>query len=151
MENQAGVDKILKLCTDWLSTVIQPNGAGVHDGSEQKFTLDANIKFHDLSINELQACCVGLTNRLHYRNTGAFIDRDQTIFWSWVGQLFCTSDCKQTLNDDDIHDHICGIIIPMVLTSSDILFDPSIDEQGNPKKEYDFSLRKFVGSRYTIL
>ena len=151
MDNQAEVDKILQLCEDWLNTVIQPNGSGVHDGSEQKFTLDANIVFHDLTINEIQSCCVGLTNRLHYRHTGAFIDRDQSIFWSWIGQLFCTSGFKQTLNSDDIHAHVCGIIIPMLLTSNDVLFDMSIDDSEKAKEGYDFNLRKFVGSRFNIL
>lgn len=151
MDNQDGVDKILQLCDNWLKTVVKPDRSGVHNGSEQKFTLKANIDFRKLSINEIQACCIGLTNRLHYRNIGTFIDRDQTIFRSWIGQLFCTSNFKQTLNNDEIHSHVCDIIIPMILTSTDVLFDLSIDKRGKPIEGYDYNLRRFIASSHTIL
>jgi hypothetical protein len=154
MDNQTGVDKILKLCDDWMNKVIQPNGSGVHGGSEHKYMLDQNIKFHDLTINEMQACCIGLTDRLHYRHKGIYIDRDQMIFLSWIGQIFCNSKFQQILNDDEIYGHLCDIIMPLILTKIDILFELPFDIDDSLieiKEGYDPHLRKIFGRKWDIL
>jgi len=72
-----------------LNKVIQPDGSGRHNADSHKLLLHRMFDFHGLTINEAQACCTALTNKLYYRNLGAYIDREQMVFWSWIGQLFC--------------------------------------------------------------
>jgi len=152
MDNQKRVDYIFKLSEDWLHQVLKPNGAGEHDFDSYQLSLHRNLDFHALSNNEALAVCTALINKLHYRNLGAYIDADQMVFWSWIGQLFCEPKARKILNlDTEAYNHFTHVIIPIILIKDKALFDSPIGKDCQVDPNYDFHLREFLTSRWSIL
>jgi hypothetical protein len=81
-------NQILQLCDSWIRSVYDNNGGFNIGGTSEQFRLLANdIQFHELSFDELQAACIGLTKVMLFKGMNTVISFDHQFLWSWVAQV----------------------------------------------------------------
>ena len=84
---------IKRLCESWINSAYQTDGSiGIGVNTEKCRLLTNNIVFHELTYEETQAACVGLTHVLLLKGMNTIIDRDHLVFWSWMGELFSSRE-----------------------------------------------------------
>ncbi len=138
---------ILDLCDQWRATVVQPDGSGHHNADSQRLTLLAQgCVFQELDIDAMQAVCVGLTDRLHYRNSGQYIDNDQRQFWEWSAQLFSSDDAKNIIGTD-IYSHLMDLVLPSLFCNE----NPFLEELKQPDPRYNQFVKSLVRSQARLL
>lgn len=81
------VDKIKRLCSLWKEEAIKDNGSILIGKSEDYRLLRNGINMHELTIKELEVCCIELTNLLLLKSMNIVVDRDHQFFWAWIGEV----------------------------------------------------------------
>lgn len=140
-------DTILNSCDQWRATVIQPDGSGIHNDESRQLTLLRNgCVYQDLDIDGIQAVCVGLTDRLHYRNSGQYIDEDQRQFWKWSAKFFGTEEAKNIIGDN-IYSHLKDLIFPTLFCNE----NPFLRAPSHPDPRFNQFVKSLVRSHAQIL
>ncbi len=138
---------ILELCDKWRATVIQPDGSGHHNAHSRELTLlNQGCVFQDIDIDAIQAVCVGLTDRLHYRNSGQYIDEDQRQFWEWSAKLF-SSDFAKKIIGTEIHSHLTDLVFPSLFCNE----NPFLEEPRLADPRYNQFVIKLVRNQARLL
>ena len=85
--------QILELCELWRETAIgEDDTINIGVDTEKYRLLENGIQFHDLNFQEIQACCIGLTDVLLMKRLNQINSYDHFYFWSWMGELFLGSE-----------------------------------------------------------
>lgn len=81
------IDKIKRLCSSWKEEALKGNGSILIGKSEEYRLLSNGINMHELTIKELEVCCVELTNLLLLKSMNTVVDWDHQFFWAWIGEV----------------------------------------------------------------
>ncbi|HHD2754425.1 TPA: hypothetical protein ACOTG0_003280 [Clostridium perfringens] len=81
------VELIKTLCNRWKDEAINENGSITIGKSEAFRLINNGIIMHELTIKELEVCCIELTKLLLLNDMNTIISQDHQWFWAWVGEI----------------------------------------------------------------
>lgn len=80
--------QIAKLCDDWCTATVTPEGGLTIGSNTEKFRLLANgVVFHELDFDALCTALLGLSKVLLRPGLNTIVDHDHFGAWSWCGEL----------------------------------------------------------------
>lgn len=95
------IELIKMLCGRWKAEALNDNG-NITIGKSEEFRLINNgIVMHDLTIEELQVCCIELTQVLLLSGMNTMISEDHQWFWSWIGEIVSGRDINYFNNENE--------------------------------------------------
>jgi hypothetical protein len=92
---------IARLCDAWIAAATSSGGIVIGPATEQHRLHRNGIQFHELTYDDTQAACVGLTRVLILPGLNTIIDVDHTLFWAWIAELLLSSDAGVFTDRDD--------------------------------------------------
>ncbi|WP_437830659.1 hypothetical protein ACQRXC_03980 [Niallia taxi] len=97
------VAQILRLCDSWRKHVLRDDGGiSISVESENYRLLKNGIVYPDLSYEEIQSCCLGLTRVMFMKRMNSIQSADHKYFWAWVGEVLLGSE-SNFFSDEEHH------------------------------------------------
>lgn len=81
------VELIKTLCNRWKDEALNENGSIMIGKSEAFRLINNGIAMHELTIKELEVCCIELTQLLLLSGMNTIISEDHQWFWAWIGEI----------------------------------------------------------------
>lgn len=81
------VELIKTLCNRWKDEALNENGSIMIGKSETFRLVNNGILMHELTIKELEVCCIELTQLLLLSGMNTIISEDHQWFWAWIGEI----------------------------------------------------------------
>jgi hypothetical protein len=145
-------NQILQLCESWIESVYNNSDGGISiGGSSEQFRLLANgIQFHELSFEEIQAACIGLTRVLLLKGMNTFISFDHHFFWSWVAQVLLDRETGYFKEDESDIRELFSTCIRASLAG---IRNPQMtwEEYRERDRLMEFNTRELVANNHLIL
>ncbi len=113
------IDRITRLCDEWCAAATPPGGGLAIGPSTEGLRLSKNgIVFHELTHEELQAACVGLTRVLLRPGLNTVVDDDHLLLWSWLAQLLVSPPGAGAGDDREVRELLSVCVRAALLTTA---------------------------------